>query len=55
MELARCRMVDLDASKRAPALLPACFIADYDEPSSWWQVVSTLEPTVSRYRHEVSG
>ena len=53
LELARCRMVDLDASKRAPALLPACFIADYDEPSSWWQVVSTLEPAVNRYYHGI--
>lgn len=55
VELARCRMVDLDASKRVPALLPACFIADYEEPESWWQVISTLEPIRSRYRHGVIG
>ncbi len=30
LELAACRMVDLDATRRAPGLLPAAYIAEYD-------------------------
>jgi hypothetical protein len=50
LDLARCRMVDLDASKRVPQLLPACFVADYDEPNSWSTVVTSLNPEITRYR-----
>jgi hypothetical protein len=31
LELANCRMVDLDAARRVPALLPAVYLAEYDE------------------------
>ncbi len=31
MELADCRMVDLDATRRVPALLPAIYLAEFDE------------------------
>lgn len=31
LELADCRMVDLDAAKRVPALLPAVYLAEFDE------------------------
>ena len=31
LELADCRMVDLDSTKRVPALLPACYLAEFDE------------------------
>jgi hypothetical protein len=31
MELADCRMVDLDAARRVPALLPAVYLAEFDE------------------------
>jgi len=31
LELAECRLVDLDATRRVPALLPACYLAEYDE------------------------
>ena len=31
MELADCRMVDLDATRRVPALLPAVYLAEFDE------------------------
>jgi len=30
-ELADCRMVDLDATRRVPALLPAVYLAEFDE------------------------
>lgn len=30
LELAACRMVDLDATRRVPALLPAAYVAEYD-------------------------
>jgi hypothetical protein len=50
LSLARCRMVDLDASKRVPQLLPACFVADYEEPTTWAQLVTSIQPNVTRYR-----
>jgi hypothetical protein len=31
LELADCRMVDLDAARRVPALLPAIYLAEFDE------------------------
>ncbi len=31
LELADCRMVDLDATRRVPALLPAIYLAEFDE------------------------
>ena len=31
VELADCRMVDLDAARRVPALLPAVYLAEFDE------------------------
>jgi hypothetical protein len=31
LELADCRMVDLDAARRIPALLPAVYLAEFDE------------------------
>jgi hypothetical protein len=31
LELADCRMVDLDAVRRIPALLPAVYVAEFDE------------------------
>ena len=31
LELADCRMVDLDATRRVPALLPAVYVAEFDE------------------------
>jgi hypothetical protein len=31
LELADCRMVDLDAVRRVPALLPAVYVAEFDE------------------------
>jgi hypothetical protein len=31
IELADCRLVDLDATRRVPALLPACYLAEFDE------------------------
>jgi hypothetical protein len=31
LELADCRMVDLDAARRVPALLPAVYLAEFDE------------------------
>ena len=31
LELADCRMVDLDATRRVPALLPAIYVAEFDE------------------------
>lgn len=48
--LASTRLVDLDASKRVPAVLPAVYVSEYDdEPRSWREVVSTLQPSLSRY------
>ena len=54
IELARCRMVDLDATKRVPQLLPACFINDYDEPQSWSSLLTGMVGTAVRYRAEVT-
>ena len=34
LELADCRMVDLDATRRVPALLPAVYLAEFDENDS---------------------
>jgi hypothetical protein len=31
LELADCRMVDFDATRRVPALLPAVYLAEFDE------------------------
>jgi hypothetical protein len=31
LELADCRMVDLDATRRAPAMLPAVYLTEFDE------------------------
>jgi hypothetical protein len=31
LELADCRMVDLDATRRVPAVLPAVYLAEFDE------------------------
>ena len=31
LELADCRMVDLDAARRVPALFPAVYLAEFDE------------------------
>jgi hypothetical protein len=31
LELSDCRMVDLEAAKRVPGLLPAIYIAEFDE------------------------
>ena len=53
LELARCRMVDLDASKRVPQLLPACFVADYEEPTTWVQRLGSLSAGTVRYRAEL--
>lgn len=50
MQLATCRMVDLDASKRVPLLLPACFIADYEEPTSWREVIASRSVGLDRFR-----
>lgn len=52
IDLAGCRLVDLDATKRIPTLLPACFIADFAEPTKWSDVIAQLPFQSVRY---VSG
>ncbi len=37
MELARCRLVDLDASRRVPAVLPAIYISEFDDEVADWR------------------
>lgn len=35
LELAECRLVDLDASRRVPAVLPAVYISEFDDEVHW--------------------
>ena len=35
LELAECRLVDLDASRRVPGVLPAIYISEYDDDVKW--------------------
>jgi hypothetical protein len=52
LELADCRLVDLDASKRIPRLLPAVYIYDFDEDDarSWRDIVAATEVEPARWR-----
>ena len=53
VELAQCRLVDLDASKRVPGVLPACYISEYDDdPRSWLDLVSKYRDFPARFRAE---
>ncbi len=35
IELAECRLVDLDASRRVPGVLPAIYVSEYDDDVKW--------------------
>jgi hypothetical protein len=52
LELADCRLVDLDASKRIPRLLPAVYIFDFDEDDArpWRDIVATSAVDPARWR-----
>lgn len=53
VELAQCRLVDLDASKRVPGVLPACYISEFDdEPRKWLDLVSEYRDFPVRFRAE---
>ncbi len=49
IELAACRLVDLDASKRAPALLPAVYVADFDDSAHLVDTVRAVADFPNRY------
>jgi hypothetical protein len=50
LELAECRMVDLDASRRVPGLLPAIYISEYDDDRPRYRdLVSQLDHMPSRF------
>lgn len=49
LELATARLVDLDASKRVPALLPAVYLSEVAEPRTWGQVVALQKVFPVRY------
>lgn len=51
VELAQCRLIDLDASQRVPGVLPACYIAEYDdEPRTWVDLVAGYRDFPVRFR-----
>jgi len=52
LELADCRLVDLDASKRIPRLLPAIYISDFDEDDGrpWREILATTAVETARWR-----
>lgn len=49
LELAECRMVDLDASRRVPGLLPAIYVSEYDDGPRWRDLVRQLDHMPARY------
>ena len=49
LELAACRLVDLDASKRVPAVLPAIYVSEYDDETSWRHLVGERVGFPQRY------
>jgi hypothetical protein len=58
LELAQCRLVDLDAVKRIPRVLPAIYLSDYDESDAkpWRDILTTatFEPTRWRWTGSAS-
>ena len=52
LELADCRLVDLDAAKRIPRLLPAIYISDYDEADGrpWRDIIAASAFENPRWR-----
>jgi hypothetical protein len=58
LELAQCRLVDLDAVKRIPRLLPAIYLSDYDETDAkpWRDILTaaTFEPARWRWTGSAS-
>ena len=49
LELAECRLVDLDASRRVPAVLPAIYISEFDDEVPWKDIVHRLDAFPQRY------
>ena len=49
LELAECRLVDLDASRRVPAVLPAIYISEFDDDLKWRDVVHQRVEFPTRY------
>ena len=49
LELAECRLVDLDASRRVPAVLPAIYISEFDADRKWREVVQQAVDFPVRY------
>jgi hypothetical protein len=49
LELSTCRAVDLDATRRIPAFLPAVYLSEYEEPTDWRGIVSSLRDFPHRY------
>lgn len=49
LSLATCRAVDLDAARRIPALLPAIYLSEYEEPEHWRDFVVNLKAYPMRY------
>jgi len=57
LELAECRLVDLDAAKRIPRLLPAIFLSDYDEDDArpWREIAEEVDVPTTRWRWTAGG
>ncbi len=49
LELARCRLVDLDASRRVPAVLPAIYISEFDDEVPWRDLIAHAVEFPARY------
>ncbi|PVG80872.1 hypothetical protein DDE18_21050 [Nocardioides gansuensis] len=49
LELAECRLVDLDASRRVPAMLPAVYISEYDDDQRWRDILRQRVEFPQRY------
>jgi hypothetical protein len=49
LELAECRLVDLDASRRVPGVLPAIYISEFDDDVSWRDLIGAKLDFPLRY------
>ncbi len=49
LELAECRLVDLDATRRVPGVLPAIYISEYDDEITWRDLIATQVAYPQRY------
>jgi hypothetical protein len=49
LELAECRLVDLDATRRVPGVLPAIYISEFDDDITWRDKIAAQVEYPRRY------